>query len=181
MVCGAGIAHNQFAGDTLTAEYVFAVNGSQIVDSSEDNSGLLKVAADCIAVSKSNSQLPVGTGEGFVFVNVLKFQEMYTGNAMGQKQYIFSPAFESVAHPYLAQGRDRSGVSIVICMTWQTGAGSGSRNFVYNDQSVKAVVESFAGNRYDQAFYVTVKNGGNVDFNIQVSLISDTGVELACN
>ena len=168
-------------GYSLTADYVFAVKGSNIVDNSADNTGILLVNPDQMMVSSSNSDLPVWTGEGFIFIDVLKFQEMYRTTAQGQKQYIFSPTFETIAHQYLMQGMENSRVKIAIRMTWEIDTGSAFQNFVFNDKTVKDIIGSFNGKNYTQAFYATITNSEYADFALQVVLISDTGVELACN
>ena len=150
-------------------------------DNSAENTGVLLVHPDRMMVSSANSDLPVWTGEGFIFIDVLKFQEMYRTTAQGQKQYIFSPTFETIAHQYLMQGMENSRVKIAIRMTWEIDTGSAFQNFVFNDKTVKDIIGSFNGKNYTQAFYATITNSEYADFALQVVLISDTGVELACN
>ena len=165
----------------LTADYVFAVNGSNIVDNSSDNTGVLVVNPDHMMINSGNSDLPIWNGEGFIFIDILNFQEMYTTNDAGQKQYIFLPSFETIAHQYLVQGMENSRVKIAIRMTWEIETGSAFQNFVFNDKTVKTVVDSYAGGYYSQAFYATITNSEYADFDLKVVLISDTGVELMCN
>ena len=165
----------------LTAGYVFAVNGSDIVDSSSGNTGVLVVDPDYLMISSGNSDLPIWNGEGFIFVDILNFQELYTTNAAGQKQYIFLPTFETIAHQYLVQGMENSRVKIAIRMTWEIETGSAFQNFVFNDKTVKQIIDSYANGYYSQAFYATITNSEYADFDLKVVLISDTGVELMCN
>ena len=168
-------------GYALTAQYVFAVKGTNIVDNSEANTGVLKVDPERMMINADNAHLPIWNGEGFIFVDILSFQEMYTTNEAGQKQYIFLPTFETIAHQYLVQGMENSHVKIAIRMTWEIDTGSAFQNFVYNDKTVKAVIDSYAGGYYSQAFYATITNSEYADFELKVVLISDTGVELMCN
>ena len=175
---GVGVDLNGYA---LTADYVFAVKGTHIVDNSRDNGGVLKVDPNRMMISSGNSDLPIWNGEGFIFVDVLNFQELYTTNAAGQKQYIFLPTFEAIAHQYLVQGMENSRVKIAIRMTWEIDTGSAFQNFVFNDKTVKTIIDSYAGGYYSQAFYATITNSEYADFDLKVVLISDTGVELMCN
>ena len=168
-------------GYQLTAEFVSAFKGSDIVDNSEANTGVLSVDPDCMMISTDNSDLPVWNGEGYIFVDILKFQDMDSTTEDGLPQYIFSPTFESIAHPYLALGAANSHVRVAIRMTWDIETGSAFQNFVYNDATVKTVIESFTGSYYSKAFYATVTDSQYANFDLQVILISDTGVELVCN
>ena len=168
-------------GYALTADYVFAVNGANIVDNSSDNTSLLIVSENNVMISKSNSQLPVWTGEGFVFTEITKFQEVYRTTAEGLPQYIFSPTFESIAHQYLVQGAESSRIRIAIRMTWEIETGTAFQNFVFNDATVKTIIDSFTGSYYKSAFYATITDSKYANFKLQVIMISDTGVELACN
>lgn len=165
----------------LTADYVFAVNGSNIADNSSDNTGVLVVNPDHMMINSGNAHLPIWNGEGFIFVDILYFQELYTTNEAGQKQYVFLPSFETIAHQYLVQGMENSHVKIAIRMTWEIETGSAFQNFVYNDETVKAVISSYDGSYYEKVFYATITNSEYADFDLKVVLISDTGVELMLN
>ena len=168
-------------GHRLEAEYVFVVNGADIVDYHAENKGLLVVDPNRMMISSDNFSLPVWTGEGYIFVSLPNFREMHKTTEDGLPQYIFSPTFEPVAHPYLALGAANSHVRVAIRMTWDIETGSAFQNFVYNDSTVKNVIESFTGSYYKSAFYATITDSQYANFDLQVILISDTGVELVCN
>ena len=168
-------------GYKLAANYVAVFNGAHIVDTSAANTGLLAVGADSVIISKNNAHLPIVTEEGYIFIEVTKFQEMNSTTADGLPQYIFLPHFETIAHQYLAQGMETSRVKIAIRMTWDIETGTAFQNFVYNDATVKTVIDSFTGSGYTKAFYATITDSQYANFDLQVILISDTGVELALN
>ena len=165
-------------GYCLTAGCVFTVKNSKVIDNSQSNTGVLKVDPDRASISPLNPQLPIWNGEGFIFTDILDFQEMYTTNTAGQKQYIFLPTFETIAHQYLVQGMENSRVKIAIRMTWEIETGSAFQYFVFNDKTVKTIIDSYANGYYSQAFYATITNSEYADFELEVVLISDTGVNL---
>ena len=168
-------------GHSLSAEYVSAFKGSNIVDSSEDNAGVLVVDPDCMMISASNAQLPVWNGEGYIFISILRFQEIYGKNADNHTVYQFLPTFETIAHEYLAKGAQNSHVKVVIRMTWELDTANAFQNFVYKDATVAEIVNSYRDNRYNLVFKATILDDKYEGFDLQVLLVSDTGVELALN
>jgi len=162
-------------GYTLTADYVVGFNGSNVVDNSEANTGLLVVDdAKNVVLAETNSQLPVWTGEGYIFVEILKFQE--TGR--GTNTYIFLPTFEEIAHQYLAQGMENSKVKIAIRMTWNIETGTAYQDFIYNNTTVGNVINSYSNGRYGQVFNAIMNNSDSIDFTLSAVLISETGAEI---
>ena len=164
-------------GYELRANYVVVFNGGNIIDSSEANTGKLAAGADSVSIGKGNAQLPVWTGDGYIFVTVPNFMEMTDDQGV----YWFLPYFEAITHQYLAQGADSSRVKVAIRMNWTISTGTAFQNFVYNDSTVAEVVNSFANGNYGYAFNATVTDSKYEGFAMQVILISDTGVELALN
>ena len=164
-------------GYELRANYVVVFNGANIIDSSEANTGKLAAGADSVSIGKNNEQLPVWTGDGYIFVTVSDFVEMTDADGV----YWFLPTFETITHQYLAQGAESSRVKLAIRMNWTISTGTAFQNFVYNDSTVAAVVNSFDGGYYGMAFNAVVTDSKYEGFAMQVILISDTGVELALN
>ena len=114
-------------GYTLTTNYVTCFG--DIIDSSEDNSGLLKVSSSRFLVQQSNAQLPVNSSEGYRFVEILKFNEKVKDGP----KYVFQPLFEEDALALLKAGKDVTGVSVMVRVSWTQEQGTRTQNFEYND------------------------------------------------
>jgi len=163
-------------GKTLTANFMVGFNGSNVVDSSAENSGLLKCSN--VVLAANNSQLPVWTGDGYVFVQITRFQEMHRTSEDGRPEYVFIPTFEPIAHSYLLNGAENSKVNIAVAMDWITNTGTAYQNFVYSDNTVNNVIGSYNGNTYGRVFSAVVASEDLLGLEITAVLISDTGVEM---
>lgn len=84
---------------TLEASYVTCYGN--VVDSSEENAGFLKVDENRFLIQKSNQQLPVKSGDGYAFYEVTKFNTRYQED---RNRYVFQPFIEKNAHDLMLQG-----------------------------------------------------------------------------
>ena len=163
-------------GHTLTADYVFAVNGSDIIDNSEDNTGVLKVAADNVMISNTNSQLPVWNGEGYVFTTVT-YRTRLESHDNDSLKFAFLPQFKSGATALLEDGVKGNKVTIEVRVSWTTTMGQEYRNLVFNEDQVDMVVGT------NGAFLLTFSGFSQLDMASGISVegvvISETGVSIA--
>jgi hypothetical protein len=165
-------------GFALEAEYVFAVNGADIVDNSAGNTGLLKVAADRVMLSKTNAQLPVWNGEGYVFTTVTYKTRLMSSDSDSLK-FAFLPQFKSGATKLLEDGVEGNKVTIEVRVSWMTTMGREYRNLVFNETQVDTVVGT------NGAFILTFSGFSQLSMASGISVegvvISETGVSAASN
>jgi len=170
------------SGHVLSAEYVIGLKGSAVIDSSEDNSGKVVAAQDCVALDQTNgSYFPVYEENGFVFTTVkLAGRSKFVSVA----KFLFSPVFESFAHDALASGEAASGARVMVRLSW-SNEGDGNyraqQDFAYLDKLVKSVVGSYNGSNYAKAFAADFggSEAGLIDRVTAVAVLSSvTGVEL---
>ena len=164
-------------GNVLTADYVASFGN--IVDSSQDNTGLLKVSEKKILLQKNNLQLPVGDPEGYRFVEVLKFnRKLYAENY----KLVFQPLFEEAAHPYILQGKELTGLTVGVKISCQETQGARSQLFTYNDTQITQFIQSYKGpgtGSYKSMFTLTLTGAENLqDLQFQIVVKSETGVEI---
>ena len=163
-------------GYTLTADYVFAVNGANVVDNSVENTGLLKVDANRVMISKSNSQLPVWNGEGYVFTTVT-YRTRLVSHDNDSLKFAFLPQFKSGATALLEDGVKGNKVTIEVRVSWTTTMGQEYRNLVFNEDQVDMVVGT------NGAFLLTFSGFSQLDMASGISVegivISETGVSIA--
>lgn len=163
-------------GNTLTADYV-SVFGN-IIDSSEDNTGVIVVSATKFLIQTNNKQLPVKTDKGYQFVEVIGFNTAW----MNETTFVFQPLFEEDAHALLMNGAAATGVSIQVEVTWKPAEGSedqDSRLFKYGDNLVTEVINSYnpATGKYGRMFTLTLVNPEKyVDLACTLKVVSNTGV-----
>jgi len=176
-------------GNTLSAEYAIGFATSAVIDSSKDNSGRLDVDEDKVALDKENNgYLPVFDGDAYKFITVT-MREAKASEA-GETYYYFSPNLLS-AHDELANGSTPAGLRIVVRLSWsKAGNYTATQDFIYMDELVKDVVESYNEDLekhpmdYAQVFkaiFAGTEAGDADDLMISAVLISDAGVEVASN
>ena len=85
-------------GYTLNAEYVMCFGN--IIDSSQEKTGLLSVPTSYMLMQKSNTQLPVKNGDGYQFFEVTKFNFAYKQE---ESKYVFQPFIDKLAQKFTAQ------------------------------------------------------------------------------
>ena len=163
-------------GYSLTADYMFAVNGSDIIDNSADNTGVLKVAADNVMISNTNSQLPVWNSEGYVFTTVT-YRTRLVSHDNDSLKFAFLPQFKSGATALLEDGVKGNKVTIEVRVSWTTTMGQEYRNLVFNEDQVDMVVGT------NGAFLLTFSGFSQLDMASGISVegvvISETGVSIA--
>jgi len=162
-------------GNTLTASYMTCFG--DIIDSSEDNSGLLKVSSTRFLIQKNNAQLPVKDGDGYRFVDVLGFNQKVKEGP----KYIFQSLFEEDAHALLLAGQDITGVTVMIRVSWTQSQGTRTQDFVFNDAMVKGFIDSYGEKeegKYGQQFALTLLGNTSItNLTFTAVVRSDTGVE----
>ena len=168
-------------GYELETEYLFCTG--DVVDNSEANTGLLKVLN--IMLREDNAQLPVNTEAGYKFYDVKGFaiQKMPVNANTDTQEVIFLPYFEAAAHDALLKGKDVTGVSVVLRVSWMNGDDRRSQDFIYGDTMTKKVVESWRevnGKIYYNSNYKLVLNDVSKfldkGLTYQPYVISNTGV-----
>ena len=162
-------------GRTLTTGYMACFG--DIIDNSEDNAGLLKVDSSCILIQKHNAQLPVKDGEGYRFVDILKFNTKMEE----ETKFVFQPLFEEDAHALLLTGQEATGVSVMVRVSWTQTQGTRNQDFAYNDSFVKDFINSYnakEAGKYGKQLTLTL-NGANSIENLTFTVVvrSNTGVE----
>ena len=160
-------------GHTLAATYVTSYG--DIIDSSEDNSGLLKPGN--ILIQQKNAQLPVKTSEGYRFVEILNFNQKIKDGGL---KFVFQPLFEEDAHALLQAGQDTTGVSVMVRVSWTHTQGPRSQDFVYNDSMVQGFLNNYnaATGEYSKVLSLTLAGTTSVtDLSFSVVVSSNTGVE----
>ena len=163
-------------GHTLEADYFVAFNGADIVDDSADNTGLLKVDADCVMIGKNNAHLPVWNGEGYVFTTVTYKTRLMSYDSDSLK-FAFLPQFKSTATGLLEDGVTGNMVSIEVRVSWMTTMGREYRNLVFNEDQVDTVVGT------NGAFILTFSGFSQLEMasgiTVEGVVISETGVSIA--
>ena len=163
-------------GYSLTADYVFTVRNSTLIDSSIENTGMLKVDPDCASISPTNSQLPVWNGEGYVFTTVTYKTRLMSHDSDSLK-FAFLPQFRTGATALLEDGVDGNKVTIEVRVSWLTTMGREYRNLVFNEQQVDMLVGT------NGAFILTFTGFSQLDMASGISVegvvISETGVSIA--
>ncbi|MBE7056431.1 MAG: hypothetical protein E7388_03190 [Ruminococcaceae bacterium] len=163
-------------GYTLNTKY-FSCFGNT-VDKSEDKAGLLIVPEKRILMQESNAQLPVKNGEGYKFVDIIKFNTAM----MSDYKFVFQPLFKANAHPLMLLGTAVTGATINVRVSWTQGDGVRSQDFVYNDDFVTGFINSYrpASGKYGKMFTLALTGAENFEnLTFTAVVISDTGVEIA--
>ena len=164
-------------GNVLTAKYVSSFG--DIVDSSDDNAGILKVDSKRIMLQKDNLQVPVKNGEGYKFYSLRNFKAAMSGNT-----YNFLPYFDLDSHELLVSGTSITGVNVIVRATWGADGDIRTQDFIYSDTLVNKVINSYGTNpdkptSYADMFTLTINNAGSyANLDMEAMVISDTGVEI---
>lgn len=168
-------------GKTVTARFVVGFNGSHVVDNSADNAGRLVAVMENVELAIDNSQIPIYAGTGYLFTDLVMFQEVYQNNGT---KYVHLPTMEhEVVDQYLSDGGTDNNFNVIIRMDWTTDTATAYQNYVYYDETVSDVYGSWndAESKYKRVFNADLANTKYLDFEISVILISGTGVEYKCN
>jgi len=161
-------------GHELDTEYLSAF--ADIIDNSDDNSGLLIVPEGNRLLQKDNEQIPVKYGKGYKFLDVDRFNE---GIINGK--YCFQAFVESGMHALIKTGAVNTGVNFGIRATWvKADESSGEQLFTYNDNMVTDYLNSYkpATDRYGQMFTLKILNADSFDsLKCEAVIKSELGVE----
>ena len=172
-------------GWTLTANYLAAdFAGAQVVDNSSLKTGKLQIQKGYANFNANNPQMPIWTGDGFVFATMkMQARAVEYSNGGNTLSWTFRPSFGTMFNaPYFADGGLDNGITIGIRMTWDTVdaegniLGSATQDFVAADS---LVATRYAGTG---AFVLTVngiRNAKNLKLCVMVS--SDKNVVVTDN
>ena len=146
-------------GNTLTASYFVAFEGTNVVDNSEAKTGVLKVVNSTF--DKANTQIPVYNGvDGYVFATVVHQEQRNSEAGENTFELIFRPSLgkgEVVNNTLLANGGDVAGITIGIRLEWTVDGETKSKDLVYGDDLVKEVYNN------GKAFYIKALSTNNFD------------------
>ena len=165
-------------GCTLEAEYMSCFG--DLIDSSEDNSGLLKVNEDYFLVRGDNKQLPIKDGTGFRFVEITKINT----KMLTPTKFVFQPLFEAAALDLIAKGGDVTGLTVQVLVSWKQNDGYRTQKFVYNDDLLTQFLGSYnaATGKYGKMFTLTLNNvDGIEELSFAAVLASSTKVTISSN
>ena len=168
-------------GYTLESAYVSCFGN--IVDNSDDGTGLLKVAEDRLLIRKNNTQLPVNTADGYRFLNVSKFNTTYLKDSA---KFAFQPFIDANAHDLLTANLAATDVSIEVRVSWQQENGIRSQNFVFNADFVATYLASYSKTgdteKYGKMFTLTLTGVDDFEqLTFEAIVSSGTGVEFAAD
>ena len=161
-------------GYKLTTKY-FSCFGNT-VDNSDDKSGLLVVPSNRILMMETNAQLPIKSGEGYKFVDILTFNK----KMMSESKFAFQPVFESTAHELLLSGKANTGVTINVRVSWKQNDGIRTQDFEYTDDFVAGFINSYVASegKYAKMFTLELANADAFeDLTFTAVVTSDTGVK----
>ena len=161
-------------GYALTAKYVSCFG--QIADNSKENSGLLKVSQKTFLIQDSNDQLAVKDTDGYRFINVKGFNTKVMDNG---SRYVFQPLFNPAAHELLRAGKNATGISIEVRVSWRQGDNIRTQGFYYNDTMVRTFLDSYnaATGKYGKMFVLTLQGAENYrDLTFNAMVASSLGI-----
>ena len=169
-------------GNALTAKGVVAFEGSSIVDSSDANTGLLKIAKNKLVLNADNKHLPIYDAEngGYRFFKIIKVASG-SKDKDGKFAFAFKAYFDTDAHELLKKGYASTGVKIAVRVSWTTAQGVRTQDFCYSDEQIARYVDGYNSEtgKYTYAFELTINNSANYqNLAYYGCIVSDTGVEL---
>ena len=161
-------------------------SGNHVIDSAV-NKGLLKAPKGSVMLQQDNEQLPIwNETDGYIFVAVnLANEKMEMADDLVFKT-LFKPSFgyastaagvKSIAKQYFAEtGIADNGLQIVLRLSWDVAGSMVKYDFEYSEDLVKAVYGDPTSTTW---FSLGVTSLASQSVEVQVVLISDTGVEMA--
>ena len=168
-------------GYTYEVGYMVVFNGGNIVDNSDSNAGRLAVEPDKFMINEKNAQLPIKTADGYMFVEVIKFNSRVQNDGA---KFDFQTVFEASAHDELMKGYASSGIRIMVRVTWTTADGDRAQDFVFTDAMVQKVIGSYVAetDKYSKMFTLKLSGIENItDLSYEVIVAADVGVERGSN
>lgn len=130
-------------GHTLTVtDGAVAIKGNAIIDGTQ-STGLLVVGKDALVLDESNAQLPVWNGTGYLFITVTFKQQIDEGATVSGGIFRFKPEMNNAAaQEVLKTALADSGLSVIVRVSWTTGSGNVSQNFVFDAATAQKVFTS---------------------------------------
>ncbi|MBR4058982.1 MAG: Ig domain-containing protein [Lachnospiraceae bacterium] len=128
-------------GKILTASSFTSFDGN-VVDSSDDKTGVLDV--DIFVPAATNTQMPIHNGTGYVFIDFNDIKKQEKDNTVansGVFDLIFRPSFGETNNASLAALGDAAQVSFRIRLKWtdENGENEQTKDLYYSDDLVKQV------------------------------------------
>ncbi|MBE6941942.1 MAG: hypothetical protein E7455_06670 [Ruminococcaceae bacterium] len=171
-------------GYTVEASYVVGFNGSDIIDSSAANTGLVKVAQDRVMLDLNNSQLPVYNNElgGYLFleINIVTNLVEDTENDVATfKFYIKKDLDYMMLLDLMRDGAADNNLTVMVKLSWTTLDGnSATQYYAYSEDMNKHVAEVHSTSKYST--YTCELKGINSRESITYAAVlqSGTGAEL---
>ena len=164
------------SGNDLEATYITCFG--DIVDSSEDNDGVLKVDSKRFMIRQDNEQLPVKSEGGYRFFEAKLIQQKY---AESLSKYGFQMNFDEELRTKLLEGKATTGVTVNVKVSWAQDNGLRSQIFEYNDEMVTQYINSYneTADKYTGMFALTLTGtDGFKNLAFEAIVKSDTGVEI---
>ena len=162
-------------GFELTATYAVSFDTAHIIDSV--GTGRLVTDLENLILDESNAMIPVYDGVGYVFTKAgfaIRQDTAYTGE--GIKINALACPVDMDVVELLKDGSADNNIEIVILLSWDTAEGTGSQEFVFNDQVVSNVYSSNQGSwsKYSQMFSMVVTGFEDIQ-NLKASVLVSSG------
>ena len=183
--------------NTLNMGDYYLLSAGNVVDSSADKSGRLKIATETVEVevegntqsvvkpkgklAEKNSQMPVYIdGEGYMFASMTAQSEENIVNDLSSFNYISRPSFGATHVEKLQSGASAAGLQFILRLDWGAVTGGVYANnleFSYSDELVEKIYTN------GTVFSVNVSGLTNYASSMKVSeyVISDLGVKFENN
>ncbi len=144
-------------GQILTASSLVAFTGTNVVDNSENKTGVLKAT---FVLAETNTQMPIHNGTGYVFIDFNDIKKQEKDNTVansGVFDLIFRPSFGETNNASLAALGDAAQVSFRIRLKWtgENGENEQTKDLYYSDDLVKQVYDD------KKAFSITASGISN--------------------
>ncbi len=157
LVVTEGVAID-LGGYKLTTNYIVVFNGAYILDSSDDNSGLLvcpkasaifamQATAEDGVIATEQAPLWDASQNGYVFVQFAFAGMSLTEETLEDESTVLAYRFaflteKGIARDLLADGGSDNDLSVVIRLSWKSGDNTEIHDFVASDALVGEVVSA---------------------------------------
>lgn len=175
-------AHLDLNGFTLEVGYINFFNGSYIVDTSANKTGLLKVPDNRMWIANNNSQMPIKmeSEDGFATYGFATMRMNYVDNGSTSDMYkfIFKPSFGTAFNKsQFADGAENNDIRIVVRLRWTDYQDGDSKIRIQDCQYSENMIKDVYGNNRSFTFGC---NGlsEHSDMTATVVVISGTNVEI---
>ena len=141
-------------GKILTASSFTAFTGTNVVDNSDDKTGVLEVTT--FVPAETNTQMPIYNGSGYVFIDFNDIKKQEDGGTVSDEgvfDLIFRPSFGEAVNTSLARLGNDAQVKFIIRLKWD--GIQEPRDLYYSDDLVEKVY------REKMAFSITASGVEN--------------------